>query len=665
MDKISLESHARRAAQLRSELEEHNYRYHVLDKPVISDTRFDLLLRELQEIERRFPELVLPDSPTQRVGGAPLPAFETLTHREPMFGLDNAFSEAELRDFDSRAVKGSGQDQLEYICELKIDGLAVSLQYEDGLLVRGATRGDGLRGEDITQNLRTIRQIPLRLPEPYTLEARGEVYISKDEFAQMNRERQEAGDPLFANPRNAAAGSLRQLDAKVVAARPLKIFLYGIGWHRLEMSAQSELLNTLERLHLPVNPYRTVCRGINAVWDFCCSWQEKRHALPYEIDGIVVKVNDLELQTQLGATSRSPRWAVAFKYPAEEKITRVIDIRVNVGRTGAITPVALLDPVLISGSLVQRASLHNEDVLADKGVLIGDTVVIRKAGEIIPEVVRVVPEARTGLETPFAMPGMCPSCGSVLYRQPGEAARRCLNPICPAQAVERLVHFASRQAMNIDGLGPAVAELLWREGLVGDIADLYFLKAERLEPLERMAEKSAANLVDAIARSKDNPLHRLLFGMGIRLVGARAARLLAAHFLNLDAIRVAGFEALTVVPEIGPKIAEAVTQYFCSPEAVRLVEKLRQAGVNFGEPSARSERFLEGKVFVFSGALSRYTRDQAAAMVMERGGRVASAVSNKTSYLVAGEEPGSKLKRSLELGVTVLDEDEFSKLILQ
>jgi len=648
---------------LRSDLEEHNYRYHVLDLPVISDARFDLLLRELQEIERRFPDLVLPDSPTQRVGAAPLPAFETLTHREPMFGLDNAFSEAELRDFDSRARKGSGQDWLEYICELKIDGLAVSLQYEDGLLVRGATRGDGLRGEDITQNLRTIRQIPLRLPQPYTLEARGEVYISKDEFEQMNRERQEEGEPLFANPRNAAAGSLRQRDAKVTAARSLKIFLYGIGWHRLELSAQSELINTLERLRLPVNPHRTVCRGITAVWEFCCSWLEKRHALPYEIDGIVVKVNDLELQKQLGAIARSPRWAVAFKYPAEEKITTVVDIRVNVGRTGVITPVALLDPVFISGSLVQRASLHNEDILADKGVLIGDTVVIRKAGEIIPEVVRVVPEARTGLETPFAMPGICPSCGSALHRQPGEAARRCLNPTCPAQLVECLVHFASRQAMNIDGLGPAAAELLWREGLVGDLADLYFLKAEQLEPLERMAEKSAAKLVGAIARSKDNPLHRLLFGMGIRLVGARAARLLAAHFLNLDAIREAGFEALTVVPEIGPKIAEAVTQYFRSPEAVRIVEKLRRAGVNFGESSVQGERFLEEKVFVFSGALSRYTRDQAAAMVMERGGRVASAVSSKTTYLVAGEDPGSKLKRSLELGVTVLDEDEFFKLI--
>jgi len=667
MDKLNHEAQASRAGQLRRELEEHNYRYHVLDQPVISDDQFDLLFKELQELERRFPELVSPDSPTLRVGGAPLPAFETLMHLQPMFGLDNTFSESELREFDSRVRKASGQKNIEYICELKIDGLAISVQYEDGIFARGGTRGDGWRGEDITPNLRTIRQLPLSLPEPLTLEVRGEVYISREDFAQMNIERQKKGEPLFANPRNAAAGSLRQLDPKITAARPLRIFFYGIGQSNLKVSAQNELLNTLDQLRLPVNPHRALCKGIADLWACCLSWQIRREELPYEIDGIVVKVNDLEQQKLLGSTSRSPRWAVAFKYPAEEKITRLTDIQVNVGRSGAITPLALLEPVFISGSMVQRASLHNEDTIAEKGVMIGDTVVVRKAGEIIPEVVRVVTEARTGREKPFVMPSLCPSCGLAVHRLPGEAARRCLNPACPAQLVERIVHFASRRAMDIEGLGPAVADLLWRERLVNDIADLYYLQTGQLEPLDRLAEKSAANLAGAIERSKNSPLHRLIYGMGIRLVGERAARLLAGHFLNLDALRAADPEALKAIPEIGPKIAEAIRQYFCSPEAVIIVDKLRRAGVNFVEPSAAPEPpdnlFLAGKVFVFRGTLEHYTREQAASLVEERGGRVASSVGKATTYLVAGENPGGKLKRSQELGVNVLSEEEFMSLL--
>lgn len=657
----------RRAAQLRREIEEHNYRYHLLDQPVISDSQFDMLLRELQDLEKLYPELLTPDSPTMRVGGAPLSAFSPLVHKLPMYGLDNSFTAAELRDFDSRVRKGINQNSIDYICELKIDGLAVSVQYEAGLFVRGATRGDGVSGEDITQNLRTVRQLPLKLPEAVTLEVRGEVYIPRKEFELMNHARQEQGEPLFANPRNAAAGSLRQLDPKVSAGRPLKIFLYGLGEHSLALTTQNAVLETLEQLHLPVNPHRTLCCDIAAVWDYCLAWQMRRHELPFEIDGIVVKVNELSLQKLLGSTSRSPRWAVAFKYPAEEKTTRVIDIQVNVGRTGAITPVAVLEPVLLSGSTVKRASLHNEDVLAEKDVLIGDTVVIRKAGEVIPEVVRVVPEARTGQETAYIMPKQCPSCGSAVHRLPGEAALRCLNPSCPAQVVEKLVHFASRRAMDIEGIGPAVAELLWREGLAADVADLYYLKSTQLEPLERLAEKSASNLVSAVERSRGNPLHRLLFGLGIRFVGERAARVLAEHFGDLNAVREADMQALTAVPEIGPKIAETVFRYFRSAETAYVVEKLRRAGVNFVEPAKAAgvaeNRFLERQLFVFSGTLERVTRDQAAALVEEQGGRVASAVSKKTTYLVAGDDPGSKLKRALELGVQVLNETEFLEFI--
>ncbi len=658
---------AARIAQLRREIEEHNYRYHVLDDPVISDSEFDALMRELIELERQYPELQSEDSPTRRVGGAPLPGFATLTHKIPMLGLDNAFALEELREFDRRLRRLAGLSSIDYFCELKVDGLAVSLQYEEGLFVRGSTRGDGFTGEDITSNLRTIKQIPLRLPEAVTLEARGEVYINRADFEAMNEQRRQNGEPLFANPRNAAAGSLRQLDPRVTASRSLRIFLYGMGEHNLPLKTHAELLDYLERLRLPVNKNRALCRGIDEAWEFCLSWQDRRSELPYEIDGIVIKVNDLALQERLGNTARSPRWAIAFKYPPEEKRTKVIDIQVNVGRTGAITPVAILEPVFISGSTVQRASLHNEDIIAEKGVMIGDTVVIRKAGEIIPEVVRVLKEERTGEEKPFRMPEKCPSCGAAVHRLPGEAARRCLNPSCPAQLVERIVHFASRRAMDIEGLGPAVAELLWREGLVRSVADLYYLEVSQLAPLERLAEKSASNLVAAIEKSKGHPLHRLLFGLGIRFVGEKAARLLAEHFLTLDKLRRAEREELTAIPEIGPKIADAVYRFFREPETEELLEKLEKAGVNFSEPvaaaAAAAARTLEGKTFVFSGALERFTRDEAAELVRERGGKVASSVSRKTDYLVAGSEPGSKLARARELGVEVIDEETFIRML--
>jgi len=664
LNKEGVNEARKRVEFLRREIEQHNYRYHVLDQPEVSDAEFDELLRELQQLEDKYPQLQDPDSPTRRVGGEPLAAFETLEHKVPMLGLDNAFSEEDLVDFADRVKRLSGLKQVDYFCELKIDGLAVSLQYEDGLFKRGSTRGDGYSGEDITQNLRTIRQIPLKLPEEISLEVRGEVYINKKDFEKLNRRREEEGLMVFANPRNAAAGSVRQLDPRLAARRPLKLFLYGLGQHNLSLSTQEKLLGYLEKMQLPVNPNRTICQGIEEVKEYCRLWQEKKLELPYEIDGVVVKVNNLALQQELGFTARSPRWAIAYKYPPEEKVTRVLDIEVNIGRTGTITPVALLEPVTLSGTTVRRASLHNEDLIAEKGILIGDSVVVHKAGEIIPEVLKVVEEKRSGTEKDFKMPANCPSCGSEAVRLSGEAARRCLNPSCPAQLVEKLVHFASRRAMDIEGLGPAVAEMLYSHDLVRDVGDLYYLDIEGLSGLPRMAEKSAENLVNALEKSKENPLRRLLFGLGIRFVGEKAARLLAERFETMLRLSEASQEELIEIEEIGPKIGEAVEQFFKTDETEPVLEKLRNAGVNFTEPKvqAASDAFA-GKTFVFSGALNDYTRDQAKTLIEERGGKVSSSVSKKTDYLVAGDDPGSKLDKAEKLGVEVIDEAEFKDLI--
>jgi len=668
MTQAGLEKAQERARTLRKEIEDHNYRYHVLDQPLIDDHEFDRLMRELQELEKKYPQLWDEDSPTNRVGGEPLEAFEPLEHKVPMLGLDNAFNREDLFEFDNRVRRLSGLDTLEYLCELKFDGLAVSLQYENGTFVRGATRGDGYTGEDITQNLRTIRQIPLQLPEPLTLEIRGEVYINREAFRQLNRQREEQGLMLFANPRNAAAGSLRQLDPRLAAARPLRIFFYGLGEHNLALETQAEVLGYLEKMRLPVNPNYNVCRGPEEIWQYCQVWQDKRNELPYETDGIVIKVNSLQRQKELGTTARSPRWAIAYKYPPEEKTTRVKDILVNVGRTGAITPVAILEPVGLSGSVVQRASLHNEDFIKEKEVKIGDTVVIHKAGEIIPEVLRVLKDERTGEEKEFTMPRSCPSCGTETTRLSGEAALRCLNPKCPAQLVEKLVHFASRRAMDIDGLGPAIAEMLYNEGLAGDVGDLFYLKEEQIAGLERMAEKSAANLVGAIEKSKERPLRRLLFALGISFVGEKAARLLAEKFGDLEIVQDAEENDLTEIPEIGPKIAQAVLGFFRNPETKPVIDKLKLAGVNFKEPAAEvssqvADPDLSGITFVFSGTLKDYTRDRAAALVEERGGKVSSSVSRNTDYLVSGDEPGSKLEKARSLGVEVLDQSRFEELL--
>lgn len=656
---------AARVSELRREIEEHNYHYHVLDRPLVEDHYFDALMRELEELEKKYPALAHASSPTSRIGAAPLETFAPLEHSRPMLGLDNAFDEEEVAAFDARVRRLSGLGEIEYICELKLDGLAVALRYERGIFVAGGTRGDGYRGEDITLNLRTLRQLPLRLPEPVSLEVRGEVYINSADFAGLNWSREKEGLAPFANPRNAAAGSLRQLDSRLAARRPLRLFIYGCGEHSLPVATQEELLLHLAGLRLPVNEHRAACRGAEAVISFCRHWQQRRLELPYDTDGIVIKVNDLKMQETLGQRARSPRWAVAFKYPPEEERTRVLDITVNVGRTGAVTPVALLEPVVIGGSVVQRAALHNEDFVAEKDIRVGDCVVVHKAGEIIPEILAVRKQERSGQEKAFQMPLFCPSCGSPTQRLEGEAVRRCLNPSCPAQLVERLVHFASRRAMDIEGLGPAVATLLHGEGLARDVGDLYFIQEKDLAALPRLGEKSAGNLVAALAASRRQPLRRLVFGLGIRLVGEKAAALLTERFPSLELLAAAEEEELAAVEGVGPKIAAAVRGFFQAPGTAPLLDKLQRAGVRLEEDvipgPEEKEATLTGQTFVFSGKLTGWTRPEAAALVEKAGGRVAAAVSGKTDFLVAGAEPGSKLTQARRLGVAVIDEAELRK----
>lgn len=664
---ITREQAQKRLEELRRLIEEHNYRYFVLDAPIISDQEFDELMRELLELEAKFPELVTPDSPSQRVGGAPRPEFATVRHRQPLLSLANAFSPEELRDFDRRVRELVG-GAVDYVVEPKIDGLSVALVYVDGVFTTGATRGDGEVGEDVTANLRTVRALPLRLKRPVArLEVRGEVYMPKAAFARLNKAREEAGEPVFANPRNAAAGSLRQLDPKVTASRTLGLFVYQVLYtEEPEPATQMEALDYLAGLGFPVNPYRLHCRHAGEVLEVVEEWTtEKRAALPYEIDGLVIKVNSVALQRVLGATAKSPRWAVAYKFPAEQAITRVLDIIVRVGRTGVLTPTALLEPVRLAGSTVSRASLHNEDIIREKNVRIGDTVIIQKAGDVIPEVVKVLPERRTGEEKEFHLPERCPVCGSRVIREEGEAAHRCSGGLaCPAQVKERIIHFASRSAMDIQGLGPAIVSQLLDAGLIADAGDLYYLKVEDLLPLERFAQQSAQNLIAAIAASKNKGLERLLFALGIRHVGERAARTLARHFRSLDRLREASFEELTTLPDIGPKIAASIKAFFEEPRNLEVLEKLRRAGVRM-EAEAESETPgpLAGKTFVLTGTLPNLTRQEATDLIVRAGGKVAGSVSRRTDYVVVGDNPGSKYDKARELGIPLLDEEGLRKLL--
>ncbi len=657
---------AKRAAELRATLNYHNYRYYVLDDPEISDAEYDRLLRELEDIEKEHPELITPDSPTQRVGATPVGGFASVTHPIPMYSLANAFSDSDLREFDQRVRTAAGHSKVEYILELKIDGLAVSLQYVNGLLTTGATRGDGTVGEDITSNLRTLPGVPLRLQEPYTLTVRGEAYMSKAAFARLNAEREEAGQPLFANPRNAAAGSLRQLDPKITASRGLDIFFYSLAAiaERPMPTTQEETLQLLRQVGFPVNQQRVVLSDIEEVIDYCQAWHQKRHALPYDIDGIVIKVNDLELQEQLGYTAKSPRWAVAYKFPAEQVQTRLLDIVISVGRTGTLNPNAVLEPVTIAGSVVSRASLHNADLIAAKDIRIGDTVIVQKAGDIIPEVVGPVPALRTGEEKVFVMPTTCPECGTPVVREPQEVAWRCPNGSCPAVLREGLIHFASRDAMDIEGLGPAMVSALLEADLVRDVADLYALQVEQLTALERVGQKTAENLLTAIAKSKENSLERLIFALGIRHVGAKGAQSLAAHFGSLDRLMEASAEELQQIPDVGSKMAASIINYFAADANRRVIAKLKSAGVNQRYLGTQAqEGVLSGKTFVITGTLPGVTREQATQLIEQHGGQVASSVSKKTDYLLAGEKAGSKLTKARELGVPVLSWEELKVLL--
>ncbi|MDP4552139.1 NAD-dependent DNA ligase LigA [Alkalihalobacillus macyae] len=660
-----MKEEAKRVEELRQLLNHYNYEYHVLDQPTVPDAEYDRMMNELLTLEEENPELKTQDSPTQRVGGPPLSGFQKVEHRVPMLSLGNAFGEDELKDFDRRVRERIGEN-FSYVCELKIDGLAVSLIYEDGVLVRGATRGDGAVGEDITQNLKTIPAIPLRLSENVSMEVRGEAYMPKPSFLKLNEAREKNEQDVFANPRNAAAGSLRQLDPKIAASRNLSVFVYGVGTvEGREIDSHSDGLDFLNVLGFKTNPEWKRCETIEDVIKFIGGWTEKRPDLSYEIDGIVVKVDELEHQEELGFTAKSPRWAIAYKFPAEEVVTKLLSIELNVGRTGVVTPTAVLEPVLVAGTTVQRASLHNEDLIREKDIKIGDYVVVKKAGDIIPEVVSVIEDRRTGNEESFSMPEKCPECESDLVRLEEEVALRCINPKCPAQLREGLIHFVSRNAMNIDGLGERVITQLFREKLIHDVADIYKLTHEQLIELERMGEKSVTNLLEAIQTSRENSLEKLLFGLGIRHVGAKAARTLAQQFGSMDSIMEASIEDLEAINEVGQKMADSVVRYFQNEEVHELIEELKGAGVNtiYKGPKPVAVEDIDsvfaGKTVVLTGKLEQMSRGDAKKILEQQGAKVTGSVSKSTDLVIAGEEAGSKLEKAESLGVEVWSENRF------
>ncbi len=655
--------------RLREEIERHNYLYHVLDRPEISDSEYDLLFRRLVKLEAAHPELVTPDSPTQRVGATPAEGFATAVHAVPMMSLANAFSVEEARDFDRRVKKLLGRDDVAYVAEPKLDGLSVELVYRDGLFVQGSTRGDGVNGEDVTANLRTIRSVPLRLRRrggraPALLEVRGEVYIDKEDLLRLNREREEEGLLPFANPRNLAAGSLRQLEPRITGARPLRIFCYDVGRvDGVRIETQVELLETLVELGIRVNPLYAPCQGIEEAIAFYERLAEEREALPYEADGVVIKVDDFAARRILGEISRSPRWAVAAKFPAEQGTTRLKEILVQVGRTGILTPVAILEPVRVRGVEISRATLHNEDEVKRKDIRAGDIVLVQRAGDVIPEVVRPLVERRSGEERPFVMPTACPVCGGPIVRLEGEVAHRCLNLSCPARIKESILHFVSKGGLDVEGFGPRLVDQLVERGIVRRLDDLFRLDRESLLGLERMGEKSAGNLLTALAKSKSVSLPKFLFALGIPEVGEHTAELLAAAFPELRRLIDASEEELVAIPEIGPRTAEAIRDFFSNPENRSLINELITAGVVPRAGPRGGSTALEGRRFVFTGTLSTMTREEAGERVKRLSGTVSSSVSGRTDYVVVGENPGSKAGEARALGVRTLTEDEFLALL--
>ncbi|MDK2797046.1 MAG: ligase [Tepidiphilus sp.] len=664
-----------RARWLREEIARLDYAYYVLAEPLVPDAEYDRLFRELVELEARYPELVTPDSPTQRVGGKPAPEFAEVRHEVPMLSLTNAYTDEEVFAFDRRCRELLGVERIRYACEPKFDGLAISLIYRDGLFSLGATRGDGFTGEDVTANLRTLRSIPLRLrldSPPTLLEVRGEVLMTREDFKRLNEAQLKAGEKTFVNPRNAAAGSLRQLDPRVTAKRPLRFFAYQLV--RLEghpwPETHSKALALLQRWGFPLSDAREVTEGAEGLLAYYRRMEADRDRLPFDIDGVVYKVDDLSAQQRLGTIARAPRWAIAHKFPPQEEITRLVGIEVQVGRTGALTPVARLEPVFVGGVTVTNATLHNEDYIRDKDIRIGDWVVVRRAGEVIPEIVKVLPERRDGSERPFVMPEHCPVCGSAVARDPDEAAAYCTGGMyCPAQRKRALEHFASRLAMDIEGLGEKLIEQLVDLGWVETPADLYDpdkINADRLASLPRMGEKSAAKLMAAIERSKKTTLARFIYALGIRHVGEATAKLLAGHFGSLDALMNAGLDELTAIEGIGPVVAQSIRDFFDEPHNRQVIERLRRLGVHWEESvPAKKSRALAGLTFVLTGTLPRLTREEAKALIEAHGGKVSASVSKKTDYVVAGSEAGSKLQRALELGVPVIDEDTLERLIAE
>jgi DNA ligase (NAD+) len=662
---------AARAKRLRAEIDEANYRYYALDAPTISDAEYDRLFRELQELEAAHPELATPDSPSQRVGAAPLPGFGAVRHRVPMLSLNNAFADEEVEAFDRRVREGLEVEEVEYSCEPKFDGLAISLAYEDGAFVQGATRGDGYEGEDVTPNLRTVKSIPLRLRSahpPRRLEVRGEVIIYRGDFERLNARQREKGEKEFANPRNAAAGSLRQLDSRITAARPLRFFAYGLGEAEgLRLPAtHAGLLDLIAEAGLPVAADRRVVKGVAGLLGFYRALEAKRPKLPFDIDGVVYKVNRLADQRSLGFVARAPRFAVAHKFPAEEATTQVLAIEVNVGRTGAITPVARLKPVFVGGVTVTNATLHNEDELHRKDIRVGDSVVVRRAGDVIPEVVRTVPDSRKERGPLFRMPKRCPVCGSEVVRLPDEAVARCTGGLyCPAQRKQALLHFASRRAMDIEGLGEKLVDQLVDGGLVGTPADLYALDLGRLAALERMGEKSAQNLLDALERSKRTTLARFVYALGIRNVGEATARDLAAHFGALGPLMDADEAAVEEVPDVGPVVALSIRRFFAERHNRDVIAALRRRGVRWeeGAPRRAAAGRLAGRTLVLTGTLPGLSREEATRLIEAQGGKVSGSVSKKTDYVVVGADAGGKLARAESLGLALLDEDGLRKLL--
>lgn len=663
------ETIVRRVERLRKELLEHDYRYYVLAEPTISDEEYDRLMRELQELEARYPELQSPDSPTQRVGGQPTKEFPTVTHDPPMLSLANSYSEEEIREFDRRVRSLLGRETPRYVAELKFDGVAIALRYRDGIFVQGATRGDGTTGDDITANLRTIRMLPLRLRKPekqfLNIEVRGEAFMDKADFEEMNRQRAAAGEKLFINPRNSTAGTLKLQDPKVVASRPIKMFAYYLLAPEAKLTSHYENLNILRTLGFPVNEHTRLCHTIEDVIAFWREWEPKRDSLPYDIDGVVVKVDSLAQQAKLGSIAKSPRWAVAFKFASRKAETVLKNIILQVGRVGTITPVADLEPVFVGGTTVSRASLYNMDYINDLDLRIGDTVIVEKGGDVIPKVTEVVLSKRPRNAQPYRMPKNCPECGSPLFKPEGEVNYYCENSECPAQVKGRIEHFASRGAMDIEGLGEAVVEQLVGLGWVKNCADLYSLHRHRKDmvELERWGEKSTQNLLEAIEESKKRPFHRVVYALGIRHVGQGVAQLLTEHFPSIEALQEANMDDLQSIGGIGPHIAESVVRFFNEKHNRDIIRRLKEAGVTMSAPMTRRKGKLSGMTFVLTGTLPTYTREQAKQLIEEHGGKVASGVSKNVTHVLAGEEPGSKLDKAKKLGIPIITEEEFNRMI--